>query len=426
MTSPRTPGHEPLDGDTVADVVVVGAGLTGLWTAYYLLDADAALDVLLVDQDPLAADDDRSAAAGVDAGVCTTELDADGARVAELFGPQVAAAARAAARDAVVEIGGVLALEEIECGFTFGGAVRIALGAAQAARLEAHARTARTWGDEWDVLGPDELADHVDVPGAALGAWTPDVAVLDPVSLAAGLRDVLRQRGARIAASTSAVRVSPRAVVTDRGTVRARQVVVATGAGRGFAVPGVRAEKVSTLVTAPLDAAAWAHAGLDRRTAVVGSGRRGVLARRAGDRLVVTADTDPRVAATRLFPALVAPAASSRDGSPADTVRSGTLGRTADGLPVVWLDDDGIAHAGGYGWAGHVMSNVAGRTLADLLTQTESALTRLPWVRPAAPARDRLAAVRAAVLRAASDRADAEEVVGGSPGPAAALLDRLR
>jgi len=41
---------DPLDGDAQADVVVVGAGLTGLWTAYYLLEADPSLDVLLVEQ----------------------------------------------------------------------------------------------------------------------------------------------------------------------------------------------------------------------------------------------------------------------------------------------------------------------------------------------------------------------------------------
>ncbi|TKR22733.1 FAD-dependent oxidoreductase, partial [Cellulomonas hominis] len=45
------PARDPLDGDTTADVVVVGAGLTGLWTAYYLLEADPALDVLVVEQD---------------------------------------------------------------------------------------------------------------------------------------------------------------------------------------------------------------------------------------------------------------------------------------------------------------------------------------------------------------------------------------
>ena len=41
----------PLDGDTTADVCIVGAGYTGLWSAWYLKRADPTLDVLVVEKD---------------------------------------------------------------------------------------------------------------------------------------------------------------------------------------------------------------------------------------------------------------------------------------------------------------------------------------------------------------------------------------
>ena len=120
-------GHDPLalrpslDGDTQGDVVVVGAGLTGLWTAYYLLEADPSLDVIVVEQEIAG-----FGASGRNGGWCSALFPTSPEGLARRPGRGAALAMRAAMRDTVVEVGGVAAAEEIECDFTYGGTVTLA------------------------------------------------------------------------------------------------------------------------------------------------------------------------------------------------------------------------------------------------------------------------------------------------------------
>ncbi|WP_233571833.1 FAD-dependent oxidoreductase, partial [Cellulomonas triticagri] len=85
LDAPTGPASEPLDGSTTADVVVVGAGLAGLWTAYYLLEHDPALDVLLVEADAVG-----HGATGRAGGWCSAGSPADAAAVADRHGTEAA------------------------------------------------------------------------------------------------------------------------------------------------------------------------------------------------------------------------------------------------------------------------------------------------------------------------------------------------
>jgi glycine/D-amino acid oxidase-like deaminating enzyme len=382
--------REPLDGDTTADVVVVGAGLTGLWTAYYLLEADPALDVLLVEQSVAG-----SGASGRVGGWCSAQLPASAATLARLHGEEAARSMRAALRDTVVEVGGVAAAEEIDCDFAYGGAVTLARTPAGLARLAAQAEDAGRWGDELDLLSPEEVAGHVRADGVLGGAWTPDAARVQPVRLVRGLVDVVTARGARLVEGTRALRLSPRAVVTDHGTVRAPSVVRAAGAWSA-ALPGSRRDLAPVyahlVATEPLPASAWDTVGLDRGQTFTDARHLPVRGQRtADDRLVLGGrgapyhraiepafDQDPRAtralrrALVDLFPAVRHAQITHAWGGP--------LGVPRDGHASVGLGEDGIAWAGGYAEDAVGAANLAGRTLADLLTGTDSALTRLPWV----------------------------------------------
>ena len=417
--APRA-SRDPLDGDTTADVVVVGGGLTGLWTAYSLLEADPALDVLVVEGGVVG-----WGASGRTGGWYGAGSPASAARLAAAHGPDAARSARAALRDAVVEVGGVAAAEQVDCDLAVGGLLTLARTPAQLARLTGEAAAARAWGDEVELLDADAVAGHAHVEGALGGTLVPDAGRLQPVRLARGLLDVLTAHGARVVEGTRALRLSPGAVVTDQGTVRAPRVVRATGAGPA-------AGAVHAVATEPLPAAAWPLLGLRRGVVLRDGGHRPVRALRTGDdRLVVSVRTGRAPAAPsgqdlgpvlRLHRALV----DLLPGAAAAALTHAWGGAVTgdDRVPAVGFDAaTGLAWADGAGEDGIAAGNVAGRTVADLLTGADTALTRLPWVGRGPlpgggalpPARRRGSAPAAAARAVVAGFADREERLTGRP-----------
>jgi glycine/D-amino acid oxidase-like deaminating enzyme len=389
----------PLDGDTTADVVVVGGGYTGLWTAYYLLEADPSLDVLVVDAHVAG-----FGASGRDGGWCSSLFPVGPDALARRHGAVAARAMRAAMRDTVVEVGGVTAAEQIDCDFRFGGTVTLARTARQVERVAAQVSEAGRWGDEAHLLDAEGVGTHVRASRVLAGSWTPDCARIQPARLVRGLARVVEQRGARIAEATTALRLSPRAVVTDRGTARCRWVVRATEAWTAQ-LPDSRRDiapvRSVMIATEPLPADVWAQIGLDRGQTFTDAGRLAAHGQRTADDRIAFGGRgatyhlgnggDPsydraarerehlRRALVDLFPQ-VAPFAVTH-------AWDGPLGVPRDGQPSVGLDrDTGLGWAGGYAGDGVGAANLAGRTLADLVTGADTPLTRLPWVGHRSPA----------------------------------------
>ncbi|PVU83906.1 FAD-dependent oxidoreductase [Cellulomonas sp. WB94] len=428
-----------IDGDAQADVVVVGAGLTGLWTAYYLLEADPSLEVVVIEQATAG-----FGASGRDGGWCSARFPISAQGLARQHGLEAALAMRAAMRDAVVEVGGVAAAEEIDCDFAYGGTVSVARTAPQLARLTADAAGSAQWGDEVHLLDASAVAEHVVVDGVIGGTWTPDCAQLQPLRLVRGLVDVVTARGARLVEHTRALRLSPRAVVTDQGTVRARSVVRATGAWTSQ-LPGSRRQVAAVdrrmIATEPLPPSFWTEVGLahgqtfsDARLQA-GHGRRtsddrivfgGRLTYRRGSALGLGLDDDPRTtehlraALADLFPGAANARITHAWGSP--------LAIPRDRYPAVGYDEDTqTAWAGGYVDDGVAMSNLAGRTIADLVTGSNSPLVHLPWVGHRSPSWEpeplRWAGITAGLRGVAL--ADLEERLTGRPSRVARALSPL-
>lgn len=411
---------DPLDGDDRADVVVVGAGLAGLWTAYYLLESDPSLDVLVVEAD--------TAVAGAGAhgsGWCSADLAVPGDELVRRHGLAGARALRAALRDAVVEVGGAAAAEQVACGFAYGGSVQLARTPREVERLAEHVQVAADLEDDVHLLAPDEVAEHVGAAGVLAGAYSADCARLQPARLVHGLRDVVLARGGRVVERTRALRVSPRAVVTDRGTVRTRWTVLATGSVDLGGPPGaVVARTGVAIATAPLPGGALDAVGLHRSQTFVDAAA-GVRGERTADGRLVLADVTGR---TPSSPRAVDGTARRLHGTLLDlfpvladvdvTHRwSARVGVTRDAMPSVGVDADGIGWVRGLGFDGVAAANLAGRTLADIVTGADSPLVRLPWVGhrspawPSAPLRAlgdvaaRLSAARAPRARASAPTA---------------------
>ena len=432
-----------LPGPTEADVCIVGAGYTGLWTAYYLARADPSLRVVVLE-----AQTAGFGASGRNGGWCSALFPAPLARVARRAGRDAALALQRALHDTVDEVGSVAANERIDCHFTKGGTVTLARTPVQVERARGEVAEARSWGlgpEHLRWLGRDEAAERLGATRVLGGTFTPHCAALHPARLVRGLADAVVRQGVEVFEGTPVTRIAPGRVSTPYGDVTARHVVRATE-GWTARLPGARralAPVYSLMVaTEPLPDEVWDEIGLrDRETFtdhrhLIVYGQRTVDGRLAfggrgapyhfGSGVRPEHDHEPAVFAA-LHDVLVEMFPAVRDAAVTHTW-GGPLGIPRDWFPSVGLDPvSGTGWAGGYVGDGVAASNLAGRTMADLVTGRDTRLTRLPWVnhrsRQWEPEPLRWLGINAALRVMTS--ADAEEARTGRPSRRAALVGRL-
>jgi glycine/D-amino acid oxidase-like deaminating enzyme len=437
---PAPPPRAALPGHTAVDVAIVGAGYTGLWTAYHLVRRDPRLRIAVVEREVAG-----FGASGRNGGWCSALFPASWARLDRESGPGAVRAMQAALESTVDDVGRVAAAEGIDCRYAKGGSVSLVRNAAQLARARHEVEDARRHGfgpDTLDLVGPDEARRRVGAAGVLGAVTTRHCAALDPARLVRGLAEAVERRGVRLYERTAALSVAPGSVVTTHGTVRADVVLPAT---EGYTGRLRRRELVPVyslmLATEPLPGTVWARLGLrDRATFTDGRhltiyGQRTADGRIAfggrgapyhfGSRVSPSYDRVARVhSALRevlvdLFPELSGVAITHRWG--------GALGVPRDWYPSVGYDPrTGLAWAGGYVGDGVATSFLAGRTVADLVLGHDTELTRLPWVRRRTrrwePEPLRWAGVNAVTaLMAHADRTEART---GRPSRAAAAFWR--
>jgi glycine/D-amino acid oxidase-like deaminating enzyme len=384
-----------LDGDTETDVCVVGAGYTGLWTAYYLLAADPSLRVIVVE-----AEIAGFGASGRNGGWCSALFPSSVASLTRRHGRERALAMRRAMNDCVEEVGRVTAAEGIDCHFLRGGTVSLARTAVQLrrARLAAADDAAFDGVDGVQLLDAADARQHLAATHVLGGTYTPHCARIHPARLARGLARAVERRGGRIAEQTLARRIEPGRVVTDRGTVRAEHVVRATEAWTPR-LPGSERAVIPVysliVATEPLPAGFWAEVGLSRGQTFNDHRHLIIYGQRtADDRLVFGGRGAPYHRGSRVeprfdrdAPVFSALRSTAREMMPALSEASfthawgGPLGIPRDWHSTVGLDrSTGLGWAGGYVGDGVGTANLAGRTLTDLIRGVDSELVALPWV----------------------------------------------
>ena len=186
----RLPGV-PLPGDRDADVCIVGAGYTGLWTAYYLKRADPSLRIAVLEA--------RFAgfgASGRNGGWLSGLVPGDRNRMAQQYGRDRVVAWQRALNESVDEVIDVAAREGIDAGIVKGGTLQIARNAAQASRLAAEAEEELSWKvDGIAVLTKAEAAERIRFDGVVCGL--PQSALRPHPARTAGARAGRHRRAAR-------------------------------------------------------------------------------------------------------------------------------------------------------------------------------------------------------------------------------------
>ncbi|MFC0847598.1 NAD(P)/FAD-dependent oxidoreductase [Streptomyces noboritoensis] len=390
--------REPLTGDATADVVIVGGGYTGLWTAYYLKKAVPFLNITVLE-----ARFCGYGASGRNGGWLYNGI-AGRDRYAKLHGHEAAVRLQRAMNDTVEEVVRAAAEESIDADVHRGGVLEVAYTPAQLARLKAFHAAELAFGEKDRLLlGARETAERVRVAGAVGSAWTPHGARIHPVKLVKGLAAAVEALGVTVHESTPVTEIRPKHAVTPYGTVRAPYVLRCT---EGFtaSLKGQRRAWLpmnsSMIATEPLPADLWETIGWEGRETLgdmahaymyaqrtaddrIALGGRGVPYR-FGSRTDNDGRTQPetvealREILIRFFPQLAGVAVTH--------AWSGVLGVPRDWCATVTLDrSTGLGWAGGYVGSGVATANLAARTLRDLVQQDSGQsgptdLTALPWV----------------------------------------------
>ena len=388
--------QDPLDGDCDADVAIAGAGFTGLWTAYYLKKARPELRVVVCEREIAG-----FGASGRNGGWCSALFPASLSKLDRMGGRDAAIAMYRAMQQTVDEVGAAAAAEGIDCHWAKGGTVQLARSAVQLERARAEIAEAREFGfgpEDLDLLDRDAATAIAAADGVLGGVYTPHCAAIHPSRLARGLAEAVRRHGVALHEATPVTRIEPGALVTAAGTVRARHVIRATE-GYTPQLPGEHRTVMPVyslmIATEPLPDAVWEHIGLaarptfgdlrhmiiygqrtaDGRFAFGGRGapyHLGSSIRPAYDRVPAVHAALRRTLA-ELFPVLADFKVTHTWGGP--------LGIPRDWCASVGLDPaTGLGWAGGYVGDGVATTNLAGRTLADLVLGQDTPLTRLPWV----------------------------------------------
>ncbi|HET6561901.1 MAG TPA: FAD-dependent oxidoreductase [Marmoricola sp.] len=391
------PVSEPVTGETRADLVVVGGGLTGLWAAVHAAEESPGRRVLLLEAGHVAA-----GASGRNGGFVSASLTHGLAHGVATWPDELPRLLRLGHQN-VVEIDELLAKERIEADLRLCGKTMVATRPHEVAGLRALHELHTRHGEASTYLTGDEVRADVRSPTYLAGLVTPSGGLVDPVALTTGLRDLAVQRGV-VLHENSAVRDVRRdgadvVCTTGAGRVRAGQVLLATNAFppllrriRSYVLP-VWDHVLATepLTTEQLDRIGWsANQGL------TDAGNQFHYYRRTGDDRIVWGGYD----AIYYFGNRTDAGREQRDAShrllaghfyetfpQLDDVRmthrwAGMIDTTSRFTPVFGTALGGrVAYAVGYTGLGLAASRFGARVGLDLLAGRDTERTELAMVR---------------------------------------------
>jgi glycine/D-amino acid oxidase-like deaminating enzyme len=428
----------PLSGDVRADVVIVGGGFTGLWTAFFLTERNPNLGVVVLEQDICG-----GGPSGRNGGFASGWWDELHGLVT-LYGPEPAVRACRAISAGIKGIGDFCTRHGIDAWYRAGGYMYAITATAHEKLCEEMVDLAARLGaaEELRPLTAAEVRARCASPAFRGGAYMRDGASVQPARLARGLRRVLLERGVKIHEGTEVARLDGTTAITSGGVVRAQHAVLAVNAW-GVGWPQLNRRLVAwssyIVMTAPapdrLREIGWTGGELitDFRTSLryfrttpdgrIAFGGGGGRARRTIDHMFThdaRAVTETAEGFRLMFPSFADVPIEDAWGGPIDVspTHLPSFGKVAGASNVYY--------ATGYTGNGVAPSRVAGEVLADLITGADTDAVRLPMVnaRPRAFPPEPFRSLGAAVVRRAMIAKETAEEQGREPGFVVSQLAR--
>ena len=385
-----------LENDVEADIAIVGAGYTGLWTAWYLKQIDPNLNIAILE-----AEIAGFGASGRNGGWCSSFLSGIEHWFDDPDKRDDAIRLQRQMFDAVREVGRVTESEAIDCHFEQSGALEVAVLPAQLIRLreELEYMHGKGFSDEdYRWLSAGESRGLLNIDQSLGGLLMSHCAAIHPARLARGLAEAVERKQVKIYEQTPALEIDKNKLRTPRGSVTANTIVLATE-GYTNTLPGQQRRLIPLhsmmVVTEPLNDEQLGAIGATRRYTFgnldhvvtygqltadkrIAFGARGSY--HYGSRVHRFDPTDAefnivRKTLLRFFPSL--------EGIRFTHAWGGAMGVSRSLKPSVNYDPDtGLAWAGGYFGNGVGATNLAGRTVADLVLGRDTERVHTPWVNP--------------------------------------------
>lgn len=378
------------------DVLIIGAGYTGLWSAYYLHLNDPSLKIAIIEKNTVG-----YGASGRNGGWCSTIMPMSLDSIAKRHGRDQAVAMQNAMFATLDEIKTRTTSLGIDCDFVQGGSIEVLRSENQFVRAENRVRHLRQYGygdDFYQLLDRDETINILRSSHTMAGLLDRHSAVIHPKKLCLGLANVVRAQGTKIIENLDVLAYSAGQVETRHRTYKANIVLRTTEA---FSVNFSQDKRTviplysMMVATEPLTADVWSDIGLqgrptfnDGRNMII-YGQRTADHRLAfggrgapyhfGSKISTTFNFNQNVAQRLrstlidLFPVLERTEFTHHWGGPLAAPRDWTFN-------ISYNPATGLGSAGGYVGDGVATSNLAGRTLADLVCNRSTEITRLPSV----------------------------------------------
>jgi glycine/D-amino acid oxidase-like deaminating enzyme len=373
-----------IDNGDSFDVVVVGAGYSGLWTAHHLLNLNPSLSVAILD-----ARQPGFGASGRNGGWCSAFSPMSLEAVAAQSNKQGAIDLQNALVAAVDEIGAHVASSGIDCGWHKGGTMSFASNQIQLQRITENITMSRDFGYDdsfMDFLSPSQAENRVCIRESHGASYSPHCAALQPAQLVDGLVHQLLSRNVRFFGSTRVTDISPHRVSAEtpkgNASIKAKWVIRAT---EGFTARMSQYRRdVAPLysymiATEPLSEAQWSEIGWTNRETVSDGRNLVIYVQRTADgriafggrgapykfasRIGSNFDNNPKIhsliekSMREMFPSIVDVPVTHRWG--------GALGVHRDWFASAKVDHTThIASLGGYVGDGVAFSYVAAREVA--------------------------------------------------------------
>lgn len=391
-----------LDRSIEVDVAIVGAGFTGLWTAYYLAQADPSLKIAVIEKHIAGFGASGRNGGNISGARYAMSLD----RLAKESGRDAALAQYHAMDLAFHSIEKVVAENGIDCDWVSSGSLAMARTPLQLESARSDVEHRRAWGfgeDDVQLLSQSEMHSRIGATDVLGGTFSPKAATAHPAKLARGLARLVESLGVTIYEQTAATSIEDGVVETPGGTVRA-EVVVRALEGYTALLKGHKRALTPLysmmLATEPLSDDFWSRAGLhhresfgdyrhliiygqrtaDNRFAFGGRGAPYYFGSKVRREYETVQDFFPQLRASlvELFPELEKAAVTHHWG--------GVFASSRDWHPSAGYDrDQRLAWAGGYAGGGVTAANLAGQTLTDLITGRDTELAALPWANHRSP-----------------------------------------